>query len=619
MRTPWLFVICGILGGSGVGCACGGSEPSARVAPAAAPQRTASATAAVAPAAPGAATVDASRCAGVPAAACAAGVHACAAGDPPRARTGEWRYALVAGPFEPTQDVTTAQLRAAWRTGAIAASPDTEAVLAPVLGARPSPPRLASAPPALDAGRWAIIPAHQLVPSWSVLTVDGRHPLTGDGALAIPLCGPPGRRAPHSSPVRNIDPAHLTALVMSGTTAMTGRTAERIDTHGVADTVRHIRPFFAAADLVHISNEVAFVRDCHPWTGQRTLIFCARDHYLELLDALHTRLVELTGNHVLDYGPRSLVRTIDMYQRRGWTWFGGGRTQIDATTPRIVEDHGNRLGFVGCNAVNWWIGAISPGPGVATCDWARMAWQIRDLRRRGITPIATVQHRELRTHTPPPDLVRDLRGLAEAGAAVVIGSQAHVAHPWDVHYGAYVHYGPGNILFAQHREQQRDATVDKIYLLEGRVLTVAHLYTRTEHGQPRLLDDAERARFLGQLAAAATAIAPAEPRAVPELPAESRVRPDSLVIRGRSQVLTVIAPEHLADGARYPLVVDLTARSPAVAGAFVVLPLGRSLATGPEIARFMQAKYPIDAAHISILSSPRKHRHRRAGVPVAER
>jgi poly-gamma-glutamate synthesis protein (capsule biosynthesis protein) len=529
-------------------------------------------------------------------------VRVCGSGE--RDRVGEWRYALVAGPFEQTQNVTADQLGAAWRAGAIAATADTEAALAHVLGPRGARARLApGARPELDAVHWAIVPAHELVPGWSVVTVNDHHPLAGDGGvLEVPLCGA-------ARPViHNIDPAHLTTLVMSGTTAMTGRTAERIDDHGIADTIRYIRPFFASADLVHISNEVAFVPTCQPWTGQtRPFKFCSRDRYIELLEGLHTRLIELTGSHLVDYGPRTLQRTIDMYQQRGWIWFGGGRTQIDATTPRLVEDHGNRLGFVGCNAVNWWVGAISPGPGVASCDWARMAWQIRDLRRRGYTPIATVQHRELRTHAPPPDLVRDLRGLAEAGAVFVLGSQAHVAHPWDVHYGAYVHYGPGNILFAQHRDEQRDATVDKLYIHDGRLLTVAHLYTRTEHGQPRLLTEPERAAFLGQLQTAEATLAPPDPWAVPGLPADSRVRPDSLVVHGHSQPLTVTAPEHLDPAARYPLVVDLSGTAAPDVNAFVVTPTGAPRATTAEIARFMRTKYPIEDAAVSIVPAPARH------------
>ena len=280
-------------------------------------------------------------------------------------------------------------------------------------------------------------------------------------------------------------------------------------------------------------------------------------------------------------------------------WFGGGRTQLDATEPRTLEHHGNRLAFVGCNAVAAWVRALGQGPGVAGCDWARVTWQIQDLRRRGYLPIVSVQHQETRIHDVPPMLVTDLRRLAEAGAVFVMGSQAHSAHPWDVHYGAYVHYGPGNILFAQDRELQREATVDKLYVYSGRLLTVEHLYTRIEHGRPRLLDEAERARFLAAIVQAELALPPPVPTGIPALPALERRRPDSVVVHGRNQRLTIVPPEHVADDTRYPLVVDFagTARD---AGAFVVTPQGKLRASSRDIARFMRAKYPIDPRRISV-------------------
>jgi len=507
-----------------------------------------------------------------------------------------WKFALVAGAFEPVQDITLDKLIDKWRTGAIAADETTAAALAPVLGAH-------------EAGdaTWAIVPAHELVPDNSVITVDGKHPLTTD-VLAGEVCGP--------NVVPNIDPTRLTTLVMSGTTALTGRTAERIDTHGIADIVRYIKPFFASADLVHISNEVSFVRRCKPRTGQQELIFCSRDRYIDLLVALNTKIVELTGSHLTDYGERSLKRTIAMYEERGWLWFGGGRTQIEATAPRIVEHNGNRLAFVGCNAVNVWVRRLSRGLGTASCDWARMKWQLQDLRRRGYFPIATVQHRELRTHAPPPDLVRDLRGLAEAGARFVLGSQAHVAHPWDVHHGAYIHYGPGNLLFAQHREVQREASADKLFIYDGRLLSVAHIFVRTEHGQPRMLRDGERAALLAELQAAAAAIEPPRPEATVELPPVMRARPDSLLVRGRNQYLNISEPAAVQPGKRYPLVVDLDGRQAPSVDAFYVTPLGRPYhterASGRDIAEFMAAKYPIDPARLSITPEPEQpKRHRR--------
>lgn len=535
---------------------------------------------------------------GVPRSACVApGVRIC---DPGAAdRSGEWRFALVGPPFEPTLDVPLDRLRVLWRDGAIAASAETRAALGASLG----PAGASSAP------TWSILPVGELDPRPAVITVEGAHPLLGPGPLVVPLCG-------GTTAVTNWNPAHLTTLVMSGTTALTGRTAERIDDHGIADTVRYIQPFFASADLVHVSNEVAFVKDCKPRTGQKELIFCARDRYIALLEALGVSLVELTGSHLTDYGHRSLERTIDMYEARGWQWYGGGRTQVEATAPRIVEHHGNRLAFVGCNAVNWWINAIGPGSGTADCDWPRLVWTIQDLRRRGFTPIATVQHRELRTHTPAPDLVRDLRSLAEAGAVFVEGSQAHVAHPWDVHHGGYVHYGPGNILFAQYRDLQRDATVDKLFVYEGKLITVAHLYTRTEHGQPRPQSDRERTKFLGALARAAQAIAPADPTAAAVIPPATRVRPDSVVVGGRAQHLSVTVPAVVDPAARYRLVVDLDLTHGSAPDAFVVVRTGKAFASGEEIERYMRAKYPIAAAAATITPAPerivvtRAHRRR---------
>ena len=538
----------------------------------------------------------------------------CAAGQAPRAR---WRFALIAGPFEATQSITHAELIAAWQGGTIAANEDTARALAGMLG--PRVPGAMLAPSTRDpvANGWAIVPAHALSPAWSVIAVDGAHPLVDDGALAVPVCG-----------AGNVDPDKLTTLVMSGTTALTGRTARRVDDTGVRDTVKHIAPFFRSADLVHVSNEVAFVRGCKPETGQdkAELKFCARDRYIELLAALNTKLVELTGSHLTDYGKRAMARTIAMYEKRGWLWFGGGRTQIEASAPRIVEHHGNRLAFVGCNAVNWWVKAISPGLGTANCDWARMKWQIQELRRDGYLPIATVQHRELRTHTPTPDLVRDLRGLAEAGALFVLGSQAHVAHPWDVHYGAYVHYGPGNILFAQYREGQREATVDKLYIHDGRLLSVARLYTRTEHGQPRLLDDDERAELLAVLATAASAIVPADPWATAVLSPPGRERPDSFVVGGRAQRLRVSVPAQIADGQRYPLILDLDGTQPLRDDAFHVTRVGgfvvkrgkvAGAAKAKDIVAYLRTRYPIDPRAITITrdaANPDKRRAKRRAL-----
>jgi hypothetical protein len=242
-----------------------------------------------------------------------------------------------------------------------------------------------------------------------------------------------------------------------------------------------------------------------------------------------------------------------------------------------------------------------------------MSWQIRDLKRRGFVPIVSVQHVETRVHAVPPSLVVDLRRLAEAGAAFVLGSQAHSAHPWDVHHGAYVHYGPGNLLFHQYPEAQREAAADKLYFHDGVLLAVDHLFTRQEHGRPRLLTARERARFLAQMAKVLDTLPPARPSAAPVTVAgDDRLRPETMIVQhGRIQQLAVRLPEQLSSDRRYPLVVDLTGTSISrerADDAFVVVPIGRLRATGPEIAGFIHTRYPVDPDRTSITPSPAKQR-----------
>jgi hypothetical protein len=598
--------------------ACADPSPGPPAAPTGAPPReaagglagasaaaSAGASAAVAagPPAPAPAACDPT----LPAAACArAPVQRCAGPSDPQ-RVGEWRYALIAPLLAVPQDVTRDELLAAWRGEArgraIAATAETAAALAPLLGPGQPAPLAPGERPRLDNARWAIVPADSLVPHWNVLSVDGRHPLDAepDAALTVPLCAPAGAAAAAAAAVRNIDPARVTTLAMTGTTALTRGTARMIERLGTGHPSRDVRPWLRASDLVHISNEVSMVPHCDPHKNV-PFTFCSRESYIKVLEDSGARIIELTGSHLTDYGRRWLEHTLDMYRQRGWVWFGGGRNQLEGTAPLVVEHRGNRLAFIGCNSV--YTGQIiTEGPGPAACDLDRMVWQIGDLRRRGLIPIVTMQHEEVYEHDPPGVIVRDFRRLAEAGAAFVFGSQAHTAHPWEVHHGAFLHYGAGNFYFDQEFRHTAEGVADRLYFHAGRLLTVGRLFTMIEDkGKPRPMSERERARFLGEMAAALRKLASARPWAEPRL-ADERPRPDSFLIGTQQQLLTIFAPAPLAADTAYPLVLDLAGdhHDPA---AFVVRPRARRAALPGRFidaaTEFLTAKYPIDPARVRV-------------------
>jgi len=511
--------------------------------------------------------------------ACRGDVKQAAAPAPaqPPCQAGERRFALIGALYDPVEDLSRDELIAAWRAGAIAASADTAAALAGALG--PGKPAPLAAEPQLDSTHRAIVPADELVPAWKVITVAGVHPLepAKSGALDVKICGAPS----------NIDPARLTTIAMTGTTAPTRYIAQLMEQKGVTYPARDVEPWLRTADFVHISNEVSFVPGCETGTGKPTMSFCARESYIALLEAAHAKIIELTGSHLSDYGRQWIDHTLELYRARGWVWFGGGHDQIDATAPRELAHHGNQIAFLGCNMVHTTSHTVTNGPDVAACDLARMAWQVRDLRARGIVPIVSIQHEEVYRHDPPDVLLADFRRLAAAGAAFVMGSQAHCAHPWEIHAGAYIHYGPGNLFFDQGWAPVRDAAADKLYIHAGRLLSVGHLYTRIEErGRPRPMTAPERAEFLARLARAYGRLRGGNPDAPIAGPPEPRVRPDSVLVGKQLHAFTVTVPAQLAAERRYPLVFERPDDA-----AFVVHARDREL--WPAITAFMRAKYPI--------------------------
>ena len=521
----------------------------------------------------------------------------CAAGE----RIGQWRYALIAPLYSPVENISADELARMWRgetAPALAMSVETATALATTLGT--SRVTTTEGRVAVSPSRWAIVPADELSPQAKVVTVGGHHPLDdAGGPLTIGLCAA-GARAKLDM-IENIDRDGLTTVAMTGVTAMARYTAALMDRKGTTYPARDVASWFDHTDYVHVSNEVSFVPTCDP-KGVRADPFCSRERYIELMEAIHANIVELDGSHLSDYGWKWLTHTIEMYEQRHWQFFGGGRDQVEATRPLLIEHAGTKLAFVGCNMPRSTAHTIRNGPNVGFCDLARLDWQVRDLKRRGYTPIVSIQHEEVYSHDPPDVIVRDFRRLAAAGAAVVFGSQAHWAHPFEVVDGAYVHYGAGNFFFDQSWKDAQDATADRLYFHHGKLLAVGHLFTRLEEaGRPRPMSDRERAGFLRTLETALAKLPKADPWGAQHAVPAPRTIPDSFLVGTEAIQLAVALPA--GDAATHPLVIALHGTLHDDSAIAVTLRKSPQIG-GAKLARaitdFMIAKYPIDRAQVTI-------------------
>lgn len=445
-----------------------------------------------------------------------------------------WVYALVAQFPTLTDEVSYSDLQAAWQgkgselfsDSPLMMSAETEAVFSAWWGEPgEGAVRVEGVDQVLEAAwssqpAWAIVPFEELQPKWKVLAVDGQSPIwksfdIADYPLSVPigLSGDPTllaealvRFGPETAtplaPVNNRDADKLTTVILTGVTALVRATAYEMNRSGVTYPAEDIGPLLKEADITHISNEVPFAQDCPaPDPVQRTLIFCSDAHYIELLEAVGADVIELTGDHFNDWTRDAMLYTLELYQERGWPYYGGGANIEEARKPLTLEHNGNKIAFIGCNGKGGgYASADVDYPGAAECDYELMETQVGELVAQGYLVIATFQHNEYYTFVPQPTMIRDFTRISGAGAAIVSGSQAHQSHGMEFpRDDAIIMYGLGNLFFDQRGvvDNGDKALIARHVIYDGRYIST-ELFTIqfVDFAKPRFMTVDEREAFL---------------------------------------------------------------------------------------------------------------------------
>jgi len=357
---------------------------------------------------------------------------------------------------------------------------------------------------------WALIPFEELQPRWKILRINGMSPLDRNFKIdeypltvhfGVETLNPTlvARNTHLNLPVSNYDSGKMTSLILTGTTAMVRYFALRMEEKGVTYPAQDIVTTLKDADILHISNEVSFWENCPAAKPvRREMRFCSDPSYIELLKYVGTDVVELTGNHLLDWGEEPFIYTLKLYEENKLPVYGGGLNREAAQRPFVLEHHGNRLAFLGCNAVGPQIAlATDDHPGAAPCDLEKMKEQIAALLEEGNIPIVTFQHFEAEMFSPQSSQRVDFQAMAQAGAVIVSGSQAHYPQGMTFVNGHFVHYGLGNFFFDQMDKWNRQAFIDRHIFYNGHHINTELITIILEdYARPRVMTDQEREKLL---------------------------------------------------------------------------------------------------------------------------
>lgn len=359
----------------------------------------------------------------------------------------------------------------------------------------------------------AIMPFDQLVPKVKALRVDDINLLEREANLdAYPLVtrlyisGDPTfvkgfTTAFYKKNARtNRIPERMTELIMTGVTAISRTSAFKIDAAGDnALPARVVADVLSAADITHVSNEVPFTESCKPVLG--TLQLCAKPQYIEALKLAGVDLISSTGNHMNDYGIKAFSETLDLFEREGFKWFGGGRNLDEAKRVLIVEDHGNKLAFLGMNSFGpksvW---ATADRPGAQQYDPELLHQELKEARENADVVFLDMQSEETYQYEPYAGNKEKFRDGIANGADVVTGVQAH--QPQAVEFTAdgkkIILYGLGNLFFDQMQSPNvRQGLVVRHTIHNGKLIQTELLPTLLEnYVQPRWATPTEANQIL---------------------------------------------------------------------------------------------------------------------------
>jgi poly-gamma-glutamate synthesis protein (capsule biosynthesis protein) len=352
-----------------------------------------------------------------------------------------------------------------------------------------------------DRTAYTLLPFHQLTRRVRMLMVD--ELLVMDSNLsAYPFA--------FASNTPNYDPSRLTRIVLSGVTALARNTSTALDAQGIVWAGEALRPYVSRADYFHMSNEVSFAPRC-PASDEPVLgSFCSMDAHFALFNYLGADIIELTGNHNNDYGYAAYSRTLDMFHEAGMVTIGGGETLEEARAPYIIEHNGNTVAMLACNwngpyyaLVNEdpsLTGGVRPGAAYCEMDWLNEV--IPQLSAAYDVVVVTVQYAEYEQYTPIERQIFHYRQLADLGADMVVGTQAHKPQTFEFYApsGAdevLLHYGMGNLFFDQPFWGNMRFFMDQLFVYEGRLLTM-DLFSGIidDLARPRPMTADERLNFL---------------------------------------------------------------------------------------------------------------------------
>lgn len=287
-------------------------------------------------------------------------------------------------------------------------------------------------------------------------------------------------------------------LAFAGDVHFAGRVGDLLE-RDPTTALGPIREVLTAADLAMVNLETAVTTRGTP--EPKEFRFRTNPTAFSTLRAAGVDVATVANNHALDYGQSGLADTLSAARSASIPLVGAGANADAAYAPWVTEIRGTRIAVIAVSQVHelesrWSAGPTRPGIAMAA-DGARAAAAVGAAREHADVVVAYVHWGQEGSACPTREQRTLAQQLANAGAALIVGTHAHLLQGGGWLGQTYVGYGLGNFLWWRDDAFSNDTGVLNVTIRNRKVSRAELLpaeISRT-NGQPIPTSGAESSRI----------------------------------------------------------------------------------------------------------------------------
>ncbi len=237
----------------------------------------------------------------------------------------------------------------------------------------------------------------------------------------------------------------LGTLAALGDIGVVGSARLRASSEGWDAPFASLRPLLADADAAFANLEFPIGERAWVREGRSEEFFHDADVAGALVRA-GVSVVSLANNHMMDCGPQGLTRTLEVCRAAGLATVGAGEDLATARTPWRATLNGRRWVMLAYGTTQGDAASVT-SPGIAPLEAALVAADIARWRPEADVLVVSAHWGSMYVDYPPPRVLEAAKGIAAAGADIVLGHHPHVLQGAERVGRSLVAYSLGDAVF----------------------------------------------------------------------------------------------------------------------------------------------------------------------------